>query len=122
MLSDDDVDQEFPTEVEDEFITPEGIKPMPAGIFPLLKATNASTRLTHTLRKVVRYIYPIKGLDSASLDQRYTISHRRIRELERDLQNWMDELPMDLRPSENANKELSRYFKQPILLVGKLRC
>lgn len=108
MLSDDDIDQEFPTEVEDEFITEEGIQPMPPGVFPLLKATNASTRLTNTLRKVVRFIYPIKGVDSVQSDQHYTISHRRIRELERDLQTWMDELPMELRPSENAHRDLAR--------------
>lgn len=108
MLSDDDIDQEFPTEVDDQYITEEGIQPMPAGTFPLLKATNAHTRLTNILRKVVRYIYPIKGPDGSPMDPRYSISHRRIRELERDLQNWMDQLPSELRPSESAGRELAR--------------
>ncbi|KAL2402898.1 Activator of stress genes [Exophiala dermatitidis] len=108
MLSDDDIDQELPTEVDDQYITEEGIRPMPAGTFPLLKATNAHTRLTNILRKVVRYIYPIKNADGSQTDPRYSISHRRIRELERDLQNWMDQLPVELRPSENAGRELAR--------------
>ncbi|EXJ81245.1 hypothetical protein A1O3_07535 [Capronia epimyces CBS 606.96] len=108
MLSDDDIDQEFPSEVDDQYITEDGIQPMPAGTFPLLKATNAHTRLTNILRKVVRYIYPIKGSDGSQLDPRYSISHKQIRELERDLQNWMDQLPPELRPSENAGRELAR--------------
>lgn len=109
MLSDDDFDQELPTEVDDEYITEEGIQPMPPGTFPLLKATNAHTRLTHILRKVVRYIYPVKGIDlSRQPDSRYSISHKRIRELERDLQTWMDQLPAELRPSDTASRDLSR--------------
>lgn len=109
MLSEEDIDQELPREVDDEYITEEGIRPMPAGSFPLLKATNAHTKLTGILRKVVRHIYPIKGPANVSSGERYSISHRRIRELERDLQAWMDELPMELRPSDNAGRELSRY-------------
>ncbi|KIX02029.1 uncharacterized protein Z518_07968 [Rhinocladiella mackenziei CBS 650.93] len=108
MLSDDDIDQEFPTEVDDDYITEEGIQPMPASTFPLLRATNAHTRLTNILRKVVRYIYPIKSSDNAQADHKYSISHKRIRELERDLQNWMDQLPMELRPSDTASPQLSR--------------
>jgi hypothetical protein len=109
MLSDEDIDQEFPEEVHDECITDDGISPVPKGsAFPILKAANAHTRLTFIYRKVVRFIYPIKGAKNTSPDDSYTISHGRIRELERDLQVWMDELPVELRPSESANLELSR--------------
>ncbi|KIY00194.1 uncharacterized protein Z520_03879 [Fonsecaea multimorphosa CBS 102226] len=108
MLSDDDIDQEFPAEVDDEYITEQGILPMPAGTFPLLRATNAHTRLTMLLRKVVRYIYPLKTPGNSTAEPVYSISHKKIRELERDLQNWMDQLPSELRPSDNAGRELSR--------------
>ena len=108
MLSEEDIDQEFPAEIHDDYITADGIQAPPAGTFPLIKATNAHTRLTNILRKVVRYIYPIKGSAALLAGDKYTISHGRIRELERDLQHWMDELPMELRPSENAGMELSR--------------
>jgi hypothetical protein len=108
MLSDEDIDQELPAEVHDDYITAEAIQPMPPGVFALIKATNAHTKLTGILRKVVRFVYPIKGAVSLPAGDNYTISHGRIRELERDLQHWMDELPMELRPSENAGMELSR--------------
>ena len=108
MLSEEDIDQEFPAEIHDDYITADGIQAPPLGTFPLIKATNAHTRLTNILRKVVRFIYPIKGSAALLAGDKYTISHGRIRELERDLQHWMDELPMELRPSENAGMELSR--------------
>ena len=108
MLSDEDIDQELPAEVDDDYITEEGILPMPAGEFCFMRATNAHTKLINILRKVVRYVYPLKSPDSGKADARYSISHKRIRELERDLQNWMDQLPMELRPSENAGRQLSR--------------
>ncbi|ETN38147.1 uncharacterized protein HMPREF1541_07771 [Cyphellophora europaea CBS 101466] len=108
MLSDEDIDQELPAEVHDECITEGGIQPIPPKSIPLMRATNSHTKLTFIYRKVVRYVYPIQKSASSSLNGSYTISHARIRELERDLQLWMDELPVELRPSDNAPIELSR--------------
>lgn len=108
MLSEDDIDQELPSEVHDDYITAQGLQEMPNGVFPLIKASNAHTKLTGILTKVVRYIYPIKGSAVQISGDKYTVSHGRIRELERDLQHWMDELPVELRPSESVGMELSR--------------
>lgn len=108
MLSEDDIDQQLPVEAPDECFTDEGILPTPAGAFPLITATNAHTRLTCILRKVVRYVYPVKASANGTNGGKYTISHGKIRELEKDLQHWMDELPMDLRPSATVGTELSR--------------
>ena len=107
MLSDDDVDQEYPTEVPDECIFADGIRATATDTFPLLKATNAHTRLTTILRKVIRYVYPIKGGSSAS-DARYTISHAKIREIEDDLQQWEKTLPLEAKPGGDAGDETSR--------------
>ena len=114
MLSGEDIDQQFPEEIDDEFITVDGLLPMPPGRFPLIRASNAHTKLVCILLKVVRHIYPIKGLNDIAQKgpaAGYSISHSRIRELERDLQIWMDELPMELRPTEEASRDLSRYEK-----------
>ena len=108
MLSDEDIDQVYPSEVDDEYITEQALLPQPAGTFPLLRATNAHTRLTMIMRKVVRGIYPLKSLDNSKIEPVYSISHRKIRELEKDLQNWMDQLPTELRPSDNVGRELER--------------
>ena len=114
MLSDDDIDQDLPAEVDDDYITEDGIRPMPAGVVPLIKGTNSHTRLTDILRKVVRYIYPLKKHNTAGQDHNYSISHQKIRELEQDLQHWMDALAPELRPDYDRNPELSRFVIFPL--------
>lgn len=108
MLSEEDVDQQLPIEVDDEYITAAGILPMPPGRFSLMSASNAHNRLVSILQKVVKFIYPTKGIECTNPGEPYSISHSRIREIEKDLQKWMDDLPVELRPSEDAPSELAR--------------
>ncbi|KAI9793277.1 MAG: hypothetical protein M1835_007348 [Candelina submexicana] len=110
-LSDDDVDQELPLEVNDEFITKEKILPMPEDQFSLVAATNAQVRLMRILTKIIKYIYPIKGLERSAhgrSNQSYVVSHARIREIEHDLQEWMEDLPMPLTPGGEVSPKLAR--------------
>ena len=103
MLSNDDIDQELPIEVDDEYITKNDVLPMPEGKTSQYAASNAHTRLMGILAKVIRYIYPIKGLEQSvqgSSSASYGVSHAKIKEIERDLAEWLDKLPMALRPGE----------------------
>ncbi|KAL1857976.1 Gypsy retrotransposon integrase-like protein 1 [Paecilomyces lecythidis] len=109
MLSDDDIDQEYPLSIDDEFITADAILPMPPGRISRMAGANAHTRLVDIIVKVVKYIYPVKNAKHRSKnDQTYMVSHSKIREIERDLQAWMEELPSALRPGEEAAPELER--------------
>lgn len=102
MLSNEDIDQEMPLEVDDEYITTEGISPMPPGKLSLFTALNDHTRLVEILAKTVKYIYPIKGNHDShgKTSHSYVVSHASIREIEQDLQHWMEALPMQFRPSK----------------------
>ncbi|EKV06966.1 C6 transcription factor (Mut3), putative [Penicillium digitatum PHI26] len=109
MLSDDDIDQEYPMEVDGDYITTEGITQPPSNYTPLMAGCNAHTRLSNIILKVVKYIYPVKHARYRSKsDQRYMVSHSKIREIERDLQNWMEELPPALRPGTEVSPQLER--------------
>ncbi|KAJ5105834.1 hypothetical protein NUU61_003181, partial [Penicillium alfredii] len=109
MLSDDDIDQEYPLEVDGDFITASGITQMPSNHTPLMAGSNAHTRLSNIILKVVKYIYPVKNARYRSKsDQRYMVSHSKIREIERDLQGWMEELPAALRPGTEVSPQLER--------------
>lgn len=110
MLSDDDIDQEMPIEVDDEFISKEEILPMPPGRTSVFAAFNAHTNLVEILAKTVKYIYPIKGNEHMRGKNRHTyvVSHAKVREIEQDLQSWMDHLPMEFRPGEEAAPEFGR--------------
>jgi len=57
-----------------------------------MMAFNAHTRLVEILSKTVRYIYPTKGRKSKK-NHSYIVSHANIREIEQDLQRWMEALP-----------------------------
>lgn len=111
MLSEDDIDQELPIEVDDDYITKDGILPMPVGKTSLYAASNAHTRLMAILAKVIKYIYPTKGLEESvqgSVTASYVISNAKIREIEQDLADWLDKLPMALRPGGEGTPEVLR--------------
>lgn len=109
MLSDDDIDQEYPMVIDDEFLTADGILPMPADRTALMAGSNAHARLTNIIMKVVKYIYPVKNVKYRSKsDNNYMVSHSKIREIERDLQTWMEELPSALRPGTEVSPQLER--------------
>lgn len=118
MLNEDDIDQELPLELDDECITKDGILSQPSDRFPLIRASNAHCRLVSILKKVVRYIYPLKIPDTGvtTTGRGIMISHAKIQELERELQQWMSDLPMELRPSEDVPPDLGRYVAQVALV------
>jgi hypothetical protein len=112
MLSEDDVDQVLPMEVDDEYITKDAILPMPPGKLSVYAACNAHTRLMGILAKVITYIYPIRGVEQSvqpASSSTYVISHAKIKEIESDLKEWLDKLPMALRPSDDASEDIIRY-------------
>jgi hypothetical protein len=109
FLEDEDIDQEWPAEVDDENITETGILPMPEGKISVMAAFNAHTRIVQVLSKICKYVYPIKGKQSSRKDSvTYTVGYSKIRELEQDLSQWLDELPAALKPGGEAHPEIAR--------------
>ena len=110
-LNDEEIDQEYPTEVDDECITEKEILPMPEGQISVIAGSNAHTRIVQILAKIVLHIYPIKGTQSTMQGNSvtYSVSYAKIREIEKDLQDWLDQLPMGLKPGGDAPKILVRY-------------
>ena len=110
-LNDEEIDQEYPTEVDDEYITEEEILPMPEGQISVIAGSNAHTRIVQILAKIVLHIYPIKGTQSTGQGNSvtYSVSYAKIREIEKDLRDWLDQLPMGLKPGGDAPKVLVRY-------------
>lgn len=109
FLEDEDIDQGWPAEVDDENITESGILPMAQGTISVMAAFNAHTRIVQVLSKICKYVYPIKGTQSGGKDSvTYTVGYSKIRELEQDLAQWLDELPMALKPGEEASPLITR--------------
>ena len=103
FLEDEDIDQEYPLEIDDEFITETEILPMPSSTISVMSAFNAHNRIVNVLAKICKYVYPTKGTRSGGKDSvTYSVSYSKIRELEQDLARWLDELPMALKPGGDA--------------------
>lgn len=112
FLDDDDIDQDWPTDVDDEYITETEIRPMPPGKISAMAAANAHTQIVQVLAKICEYVYPIKGTQSGGNNSvTYSVSYSKIREIEQDLQQWLDNLPMALRPGGEAPYIVIRYTK-----------
>lgn len=119
LLHDEDVDQPLPTEVDDEYITKEAILTPPAGTPSFFQAFNAHNRLMRLLGKVVKEIYPFKTMEQSIKGERmnstFMISYARIRGIERELQEWFEQLPIHWRPSSDGPIEVIRYAFFPDL-------
>ena len=91
-IADEDIDQEMPLEVDDEYITENELRGQPEGTVPVMALVNAHTRLLNIMAKVVKAIYPLKQ-GCASGNSGYAVSFGTIREIEIDLRRWSDALP-----------------------------
>ncbi|KAF3121727.1 hypothetical protein TWF569_002502 [Orbilia oligospora] len=115
MVHDEDIDQEYPTEVDDQHITKDGITPGALGEPNSTSAANAHTRLVQILGKVIKKIYPIKGLQPSTYGKRagYMISYAVVRGIEQDLAKWQEELPPYLRRGDDSPP---RFLRSQYLL------
>ncbi|KAK7935441.1 Activator of stress protein 1 [Apiospora marii] len=115
LLNDDDVDQLLPTPVNDEYITKDGILPVPPGTPSFFEAFNAHSRLMDILSQIIRQVYPLKGMDNAEEGTQgtqssasYMIKYSKIKEMEKKLQEWYEELPVAWRPNSSGTEEVLR--------------
>lgn len=107
MLSSEDIDQELPLAIDDEYITDDGVLPLPSNYKSLMSGSNALTGLGLVMSKVLKYIYPVQDTNRRS-DRTYQVCHSRIRELEQDLQAWLDALPEHFKPGTEATPHVER--------------
>lgn len=113
LLPADDIDQPYPMEIDDEFITHAGIVQPPPDTPSFFQAFNAHTRLMEILSKITKHVYPMKGTGTRQAGGQgrstYLISYGRIKEIEADLSSWYERLPEIWRPSSEGPIEVVRY-------------
>jgi hypothetical protein len=115
-IADDDIDQEMPLEIDDEYLLEGTSLPQPAQRLALMAATNAHIKLTGILKKIVAYVYPVKGVEQTinGSSKVYLVEDGKISEIEVALQRWVDTLPETFHPSAPASDRLSRYVNLPL--------
>ncbi|KAK8096185.1 hypothetical protein PG999_014207 [Apiospora kogelbergensis] len=108
LLQDKDIDQRWPTEVDDEHITAGGIRLLLPGTPSYLEAFNAHARLMQILAKVVEYVYPPTGTDKGPRDVMYLISVAKIKEIEQELHDWQGQLSPTWRAGPQEVLQITR--------------
>ena len=118
LLQDKDIDQRWPTEVDDEHITAGGIRLLLPGTPSYLEAFNAHARLMQILAKVVEYVYPPTGTDKGPRDVMYLISVAKIKEIEQELHDWQGQLSPTWRAGPQEVLQITRYVTPtPLFLM-----
>jgi len=111
-VSDDDIDQEMPLEIEDQYITEEGVLSMPDGQLSMITGFNAHTKLIQILGKIITNVYPTQRMQNGATEKSraYVVCDAKVRKVKKDLQHWARNLPMQLRPGADSPQELLRYL------------
>lgn len=89
LLKEADVQTEYPSDVDDEYVTEKGFQPTLPGEYTRLSNALALFRATHILARVLEKNYPATSTHELSLQQ--------MGELESELDTWYEGLPSHLR-------------------------
>lgn len=106
-ISEDDFDQELPYDLDDENICPEGLYFDRQKGLSSAGIANAHTRLICLMKQVVQKLYPVKTKQPDDCDINL-LSHNKVYELELGLQDWVNQLPLELKPGIEPPQ---KYFK-----------
>ncbi len=101
-LRDEDIDQELPCDLGNEFITEAGILSRPErNNGSIIPAVNAHTKLLLILSKVVRNIYPEgKQYDSYSS---YRVNYGKVVKVEAELDEWFRNITQPFRQGQSIS-------------------
>jgi Fungal specific transcription factor domain. len=94
-LSNNDIDQEFPREVNDAYITSRYISTQPQNEICHISGANASYRLQMIRDKVTRQMYSAEdlGYDQLHASTPYAANFEKLRRIKDDLKEWADTIP-----------------------------
>lgn len=115
-ISEDEFDQELPAELDDEFVTRSAyLFDKQQGALSSSACANHHTKLTIILSRIVMELYPIKKKKENDMS---TSIHDKVTELERELKNWIDNLPPELKPTDPNDSESGKLIPEKFKLAN----
>jgi hypothetical protein len=96
-LSDDDIDQELPLEIDDKYITEDDVGTNKGHSTCLMTAANAHTKLILIMASIRRNVLCSRNSSDSLSDQNeaYRVDYSRIMQAENELEEWFAKLPGD---------------------------
>ena len=107
-IRDEDLDQDFPLAVDDEYITAEEVLPTPPNHMSHMSVVNAHNRLLLIMANVITYIYPNQK-DLSRQHPSYHVDYARIVKVEADLEEWFRNVVQPPAPNARVSPEALRY-------------
>jgi len=89
LLKEEDVQAEYPSDTDDEYVTEKGFQPSLPGEFTKISNALALFRASRILSKVLDQIYPAAAAHDLSLQS--------LASLENELSEWLEKLPSHLK-------------------------
>lgn len=119
-ISEDEFDQEFPVELDDEYITRDSyLVDKQQGRLSSSACANHHTKLTIILSRIVKELYPIKIKPKVHNDAGTSSSiHDKVTELELELKKWLDNLPTELKPTDPNDSESGTQIPERFKLAN----
>ncbi|ODV58155.1 uncharacterized protein ASCRUDRAFT_62748, partial [Ascoidea rubescens DSM 1968] len=111
-ISNSDVDQDLPAELDDENITDtEYLLENQKDNLSLVGVSNHHTKLVIILNHVVKNLYPITTPSNHSTQP---LNNIKVKKMEKEIQDWLDNLPIELNPYNVPIPQ--KYYRQNRLL------
>ncbi|KAL7914831.1 N-terminal binuclear Zn cluster-containing/DNA binding domain-containing protein [Trichoderma velutinum] len=96
LLKEEDVQAEYPSDTDDEYVTEKGFQPTLPGEYTRISSALALFRATRILARVLDRVYPAAAT--------YDLSLQQISAFEAELDGWYDDLPAHLRLNFSQGK------------------
>lgn len=121
-LSEDEFDQTLPEELDDENITRIGYKTeSQQGKLSSSSCANHHTKLMFIMSHIISELYPIK-VKKTSPNQDPTSTpnhmHQKVSKLEYELKKWLDQLPLELKPTDPNDPLISSTVPEKFVLAN----
>lgn len=113
-ISEEDIDQGIPEEVDDDFLDGSESSNQPEGVTSNLVSANAYTKLGPLLSDIVSQVYPTHDAKPSGSQSR--LSHEMLESFEARLTAWDESLPYVLQSTTKFSDLETRFYRQSRLL------
>ncbi|GEQ69137.1 hypothetical protein JCM33374_g2808 [Metschnikowia sp. JCM 33374] len=118
-INEDEFDQDFPIELDDELITRDSFHvDKQNGRLSSSACANHHTKLTMLLSRIVKELYPIKVKPKIGSSNPSPNIHDTVTTLEFELKNWMENVPLELRPTDPSNSNGDSHIPERFKLAN----
>ena len=109
-ISEDDIDQEFPVDIEDHMLHGSSIPTQPHHEPTQMTGTIAHVRLMQILQQVTKHVYAIKGTgpEVQERNRTYSVEVAKIRKMDTVLRSWHGDLPEAVQAPRTDSERLVR--------------